>query len=249
MPPYNVDFQLNYTMKSPLLLLFFCTAFAVSQGQDLGKKKTPLFVSHLSAENSALLRRKAAPKHTVFSKLICFNKKCRSFVGWRQNQRSIRFKGYKKGGGLPTPRTKPPVMKDTTLASQQIVSAPPTQQKNGNEARGQLFVLDEVLFEHNSARLNEALTYRLDSLVDMIWRNKTADVKITGHTDNIGSADHNMKLSTERAQSVAEYLLESGVDEKRISFVGMGSTKPVASNDTDKGRAKNRRVEILLSTQ
>ena len=58
---------------------------------------------------------------------------------------------------------------------------------------------------------------------------------------------HNIRLSTDRARSVAEYLIESNVPEDRITYEGLGSSKPVASNETDGGRRKNRRVEILLT--
>jgi outer membrane protein OmpA-like peptidoglycan-associated protein len=69
---------------------------------------------------------------------------------------------------------------------------------------------------------------------------------ITGHTDSTGSTDTNMALSNRRADAVAEYLRANGVQGSRINAIGMGSSKPVASNSTADGRAQNRRVEISL---
>ena len=69
---------------------------------------------------------------------------------------------------------------------------------------------------------------------------------ITGHTDNIGSEAFNQKLSEMRAFRVYQYLIKSGLDEERLEYIGLGETKPFASNDTEKGRAKNRRTEFLI---
>ena len=69
-------------------------------------------------------------------------------------------------------------------------------------------------------------------------------VKITGHTDNVGGKEYNMKLSLRRAEAVRDYLVSLGVDSKKMKVIGKGETKPVASNSTKEGRAKNRRVEI-----
>jgi outer membrane protein OmpA-like peptidoglycan-associated protein len=237
-------------MKTPLLILILFIAFLPeSAAQETSRKRLPLFVSHLPAENKALLRRKAAPKHNFLSKVICFNKVCRGFIGWRTKQRSQRFKGYKKKGALPPPKEKPvqtPVQKKDTVIVAEAVTAPaaPVAEPVTKE---RIFILDEVLFERNSARLNEKFTFRLDSLVDLLQGEKNLNAKISGYTDNTGTESHNLKLSTSRAQAVAEYLIESNVAESRISFQGFGSSRPIATNGTDAGRSKNRRVEIVIS--
>ena len=69
-------------------------------------------------------------------------------------------------------------------------------------------------------------------------------IKVTGHTDNKGSADYNMKLSQKRAEAVRDYLVSIGVDPSKVEITGEGETKPVADNTTEEGRAKNRRVEV-----
>lgn len=71
-------------------------------------------------------------------------------------------------------------------------------------------------------------------------------LKLSGHTDNTGSAAFNINLSKKRAEAVKNYLVAQGIDPKRITTEGLGSTKPIASNDTPQGREANRRVEFLV---
>jgi len=72
-------------------------------------------------------------------------------------------------------------------------------------------------------------------------------IMITGHTDNVGASDYNMKLSQRRAEAVRAYLISIGVDPNKIVATGAGETKPIAENNTQEGRAKNRRVEIEVT--
>jgi len=69
-------------------------------------------------------------------------------------------------------------------------------------------------------------------------------VKISGHTDNVGDSNYNMKLSLRRAEAVRDYLISLGLDPKKVEVIGEGMTKPIADNSTKEGRAKNRRVEV-----
>jgi OmpA-OmpF porin, OOP family len=71
-------------------------------------------------------------------------------------------------------------------------------------------------------------------------------VRISGHTDNTGSEEHNLSLSKRRADVVAEYLVKNGVDIHRVETFGFGSSKPIGTNTTDEKRKKNRRVELLI---
>ena len=70
-------------------------------------------------------------------------------------------------------------------------------------------------------------------------------IEIQGHTDNTGSADHNLKLSTERAETVKEFMQLYGIESIRLVSKGFGMIKPIESNDSEEGRAKNRRVELV----
>lgn len=87
----------------------------------------------------------------------------------------------------------------------------------------------------------------LDSVSIVLNKFNKTLVDVDGHTDSTGSAAHNQALSERRAQSVANYLAGRGVDPRRMSALGYGFTRPIASNDTEIGRAENRRVEIAIS--
>jgi outer membrane protein OmpA-like peptidoglycan-associated protein len=106
---------------------------------------------------------------------------------------------------------------------------------------------DKILFDVGKSDLKPEATETLKSLIEVFNSYPNGKVKIEGHTDATGDAVSNLKLSEDRAKSVLASLQKLGVP-KTITFttVGMGSTKPVASNDTDDGRAQNRRVEIII---
>jgi outer membrane protein OmpA-like peptidoglycan-associated protein len=74
-------------------------------------------------------------------------------------------------------------------------------------------------------------------------------IQIEGHTDNTGEAAHNQRLSTDRAEAVQKYLLDRDIAADRLKAVGFGQDRPIASNETEKGRASNRRVEFNLIAQ
>ncbi|WP_158134222.1 outer membrane beta-barrel protein [Vibrio navarrensis] len=104
----------------------------------------------------------------------------------------------------------------------------------------------EALFESGSTSLSPSLMLQLQPLLERLEQYPETVVEISGHTDSIGSEAVNQRLSEQRAQSVANYLISKGVDPERITRVaGYGESLPVASNDTVSGRAQNRRVEIV----
>ncbi len=109
-----------------------------------------------------------------------------------------------------------------------------------------LVVLGEFLFETNSATLKGEQFFALDSLMDFLLAHPSLVIKISGHTDTRGNESHNKTLSFKRAEVVAEYLVDNGVAIERVTFEGMGSTKPLMPNTTEAGRRKNRRVELLI---
>lgn len=106
-------------------------------------------------------------------------------------------------------------------------------------------VLDNVLFETNKAILLKESFVSLDKLVKQLENNKAVKIEILGHTDNIGNQSKNQALSEERARAVLDYLVSKGIDAKRLSYKGFGSSKSVASNDNEVGRKQNRRVEFV----
>ena len=107
-------------------------------------------------------------------------------------------------------------------------------------------VLNNIFFETDSYKLKPESFEELDNLSRFLRTNNKIKIEVSGHTDNRGSYVYNMQLSQKRAQAVAEYLINRGIDKNRIKTAGYGYTKPVASNDTEEGRRLNRRVEIKV---
>jgi outer membrane protein OmpA-like peptidoglycan-associated protein len=103
-----------------------------------------------------------------------------------------------------------------------------------------------ITFGFNSSELNPAFFSVLDKVAAVTTENPQTMLEIAGHTDSIGSDAYNDQLSRQRAQAVANYLTSRGVNSQRLMTVGGGERYPVASNDTDAGRAQNRRVEISV---
>jgi OmpA-OmpF porin, OOP family len=85
----------------------------------------------------------------------------------------------------------------------------------------------------------------IEQIVQMLKANPSLAISVEGHTDNVGSQESNKKLSNERAKSVLIAIAAQGVDAKRLASIGYGQDKPIADNNTDEGRAKNRRVELV----
>ncbi len=107
-------------------------------------------------------------------------------------------------------------------------------------------VIDNVmLFDFDSAELKAGATSALDSAYSKFKNNShVARVRITGHTDSIGSDDYNVGLSERRANAVRDYLISAGANASKLQAGGLGESRPAASNDTEEGRAANRRVEF-----
>ncbi len=103
-----------------------------------------------------------------------------------------------------------------------------------------------ILFATNSSTVSNASKTALRDLAGNIDKNPDTDLKIIGHTDNTGKVDYNQTLSEKRAKSVYDYLIEQGVSSKRMVYEGKGIHAPVADNSSVEGRAKNRRVEVMI---
>jgi len=104
----------------------------------------------------------------------------------------------------------------------------------------------DILFATDSAQLTSSLRSDLNVLAQHLNKYPSSNVQVVGHTDNSGSASYNLNLSRQRAASVANTLITSGVSSSRITAIGRGEDQPVASNLTAEGRAQNRRVEIVI---
>jgi len=105
---------------------------------------------------------------------------------------------------------------------------------------------EPILFASGSAEIEQESFATLDQFIDILG-SSNVDVSIEGHTDSSGDPVLNQNLSQSRARSVLNYLVAAGIDESRLSATGFGSANPVADNDTEEGRALNRRIEFSLN--
>nr|WP_253272974.1 OmpA family protein [Halomonas sp. PR-M31] len=105
-------------------------------------------------------------------------------------------------------------------------------------------VLRDVNFEFDSAQLTSNAEQILDGVADKLRGNENVRVRVEGHTDSVGPDSYNKELSQRRADSVKSYLASQGIPESRMQAIGYGEEQPVASNETQQGRAENRRVEL-----
>lgn len=102
-----------------------------------------------------------------------------------------------------------------------------------------------IQFQTGSAKLTKASFRTLNDIVALLKKVPAANLEIQGHTDNVGSDEVNKKLSQDRAQAVVDYFIDNGISSDRLRAAGYGPEKPIADNKTKKGRAKNRRVELI----
>ena len=114
------------------------------------------------------------------------------------------------------------------------------------DARGIILSMSDILFDVDKATLKPDLQTSLAKIAGILSVYQELDVSVEGHTDNTGTAEHNMKLSEQRAQNVLDFLVKQGIEGKRLSAKGYGMTMPVADNATKEGRQKNRRVDLVI---
>ena len=120
---------------------------------------------------------------------------------------------------------------------------PPPEEKS-------TFILEGTNFDYKKASISPTSEPTLKEAGSVLKRFTAIKVRIEGHTDNVGSDGYNQKLSERRAASVKDYLVNNfGIDPSRIETVGLGEANPIADNNTDEGRAQNRRIEFVITEQ
>lgn len=138
--------------------------------------------------------------------------------------------------------------READLASQQITSL--TRQLENLQLRqtesGVVVTLGDVLFASGQTSLVEGARSSLEEVVDLLQTEPEKKIRVEGHTDSSGEADTNIALSQERADAVRQALIDLGVAEDRITSAGMGEDFPIASNEIEAGRSRNRRVDVIL---
>jgi OOP family OmpA-OmpF porin len=108
------------------------------------------------------------------------------------------------------------------------------------------WVIEDYVFATNAATILEQHRGALDAVVQVLQLNPGLRVRLDGHTDDTGAADYNFDLAERRANAVSQFLQAAGVDGSRLEIRGFGPSRPITSNDSPEGRAKNRRVELSV---
>ena len=110
----------------------------------------------------------------------------------------------------------------------------------------ELLAKGRIRFESGRAIIDQDSAGLLDRLIEIAMRCPAADIEIAGHTDADGEDAFNQALSEKRAQAVLDYLVKAGLPASRFTPVGYGSSQPVAPNDTEEGKAQNRRIDFVV---
>ncbi len=127
---------------------------------------------------------------------------------------------------------------------------PPAPEPIAHVEKEKIVIMKKVHFEFDKAVIRPVSFRILDAVVEVLQQNPDVQVvNVEGHTDSKGSDEYNDKLSVRRANAVRDYLIAHGIQGSRLKSVGYGETKPIADNETDEGRAKNRRVEFIIVDQ
>lgn len=116
-----------------------------------------------------------------------------------------------------------------------------------NIKAGTKIILHNVFFDIDQASLRMESETELKKLVTILTNNEALNIQIVGHTDDVGEAAHNLKLSEDRAHAVKDYLIAHGIASNRISYQGMGENQPLVPNDSPENRQQNRRTEIMIT--
>ncbi len=111
---------------------------------------------------------------------------------------------------------------------------------------GKSVILKNIFYEFDSYKLKDESRIELDKLVHFLKTYPGIKIEVVGHTDSLGTAEYNKTLSAQRAKSVADYLIASSISKDRIQYKGMGFSQPIAPNQTEEGRAQNRRTELII---
>lgn len=113
-------------------------------------------------------------------------------------------------------------------------------------ASNSTITLNNVFFDFDKSDLKSESFVELDKLVEILQKNPSIKIEISGHTDDKGELDYNQKLSQQRAESVLQYLVKKGIDKTRLVAKGYGESKPIVPNDSEENKAKNRRTEVRI---
>jgi len=210
-------------------------------------------IDSLTQSNLAIQKNISALKDTLIDLWTSDARGAKSLNATLSDERARLEKQNKEKQKAIEDAQKALAEKDSLLAAQKAEAQKKLDAMNSKtvsvyrDARGTILSMSDILFETGKADLKQELRENLSAIGAILQSLLTeSKVIVEGHTDNVGSADFNQKLSEQRAQAVMKYLVERGIDASRLQAIGYGLTKPVADNNTKEGQAKNRRVELVI---
>jgi len=143
----------------------------------------------------------------------------------------------------PAPESSSASSAAAVIPAAALAAAAPSQ----NKPMRTVTVSGDAFFDTNKATFRKEAQPELEKISQRVRSVSSVEaVQVTGFTDNTGSADYNQKLSEARAATVKDFLVKNGIDPSKITILGKGASDPVADNSTKEGRAKNRRVEVMV---
>ena len=111
---------------------------------------------------------------------------------------------------------------------------------------GSTFILENIFFDFDKSTVLQQSYNELKGLIEILHKYPKMKIEVGGHTDGRGSIDYNLRLSESRAKAVVDYLISKGIDPARLKYKGYGKSQPIDTNNTEEGRARNRRVEFKI---
>lgn len=169
---------------------------------------------------------------------------------WENNDSMVWRSGFGEcwRSGFPdTERNMKCDPQHVAVAETAVTPAPePPVQVVDSDTGTILYTIDGVHFAFDKSTLRDSAKSTLDEAVRVLRDNRDSNVAIVGHTDSIGSDAYNNDLSDRRARAVYDYLAARDVNSSRLTVYGRGESQPIASNQTDAGRAENRRVDFIV---
>jgi len=143
---------------------------------------------------------------------------------------------------------KPYVMNIALQPIKEVATTSPSKPTTSSEVppKSKPIILKNVFFETGSAELQNVSVTELNRLKTLLVENENLKIQINGHTDNVGTEDANKSLSTNRAKSVYDWLIQNGINSNRLQYEGFGESVPIDTNDTNEGKQNNRRTEFVV---
>jgi len=162
-----------------------------------------------------------------------------------------KYEPYNETIRIPDTIADPYITKPFMLKKSQLALKKDTKIVFDNKevVIGERIVLNNVLFDFDKYDLRPESIKELDNWVKFLTNNPTLKIEISGHTDNKGTSEYNKILSKNRAKAVQDYFIEKGISKDRMKCKGYGFDQPIATNQTDEGRQKNRRTEIKITSK